>query len=745
MPPTKRRSLRARMITLVLLPSTVLLLVWSLFTALLVGDIRALRTETALTREAGTAVSAVIGALQDERLATAASANGAQSSLLALEDSRAATDAAVDELAGVLGGFDTDVLPVQALHLQRDLGGLAHHRAIVDALPPYRRELVQTAAAYHDLVEQGLRFWDSRVEHAEPAQIPRLRSLTSLMRARELLARQNTVFTHAVATDTFTPGAHTEFVAAAGAQRHTWDRIGAELAPEDARTYRLLETYDSLRRVRDLQNEVIAAPQHTRPPVHASAWQGAAEASDQRMRSVERGQLRLLADYGDARSADLARTALLTSLPILAVALASAAVAITGAVRMGRRLHRLRTTTLEYARVHLPRLTARLRAGEEVGPEPAPVPRTRGDEITDVADAFDDARRAAVAAAVQEARLRAGVSAMFGTIARRTQSLVHRQLAVLDRLERDETDPDALAALFRVDHFSARLRRNAENLMLLSGGAPTRRPRAPMRLHEVVRAAAGEIEDYTRVQPRGLPPVALRGDTAADTARLLAELLENATAFSPPDTEVEVGAALGDGCRIEVTDRGLGMGEAALEEYNALLADPPRFDVAGLVEDSPLGLFVVATLAARHGLRVELSAAPGGSGVRATVHVPADALVEPGPAPAPPPPAAVTAPPSPEDTVPGGTVSESTVSEKTVHVSPAAPANGDGPHGGTDADHYMGLPRRRRRAVDPAPEPVTTTDDDDRSPERVRSLMSAFQAGTRRARAAGPDGDTEEG
>ncbi|MFL1432330.1 MULTISPECIES: sensor histidine kinase [unclassified Nocardiopsis] len=743
MPPKKRRSLRARMITLVLLPSTVLLLVWSLFTALLVGDIRELRTEAALTREVGVAVLAVIDSVQTERLATADSADGAESTRRALEESRAATDTAVTGLTGALHGFDADALPDQALDLQRDLEGLAHHRDIVDALPPHRRDLVQTATAYHDLVEQGLRFWDARVEHAEPAQIPRLRSLNSLMRARELLARQNTVFTHAVATDTFTPGAHTEFVAAAGAQRHTWDRIGAELAPEDARTYRLLESYDSLRRVHDLQDAVIAAPQNTRPPVNASAWEGAAEASDQRMSAVEHEQLDLLADYSDARSADLARTALLTSLPILAIALASAAVAITGAVRMGRRLDRLRTTTLEHARVHLPRLTARLRAGEEVEPEPAPVPRARGDEITDVADAFDDARRAAVASAVQEARLRAGVRAMFGTIARRTQSLVHRQLAVLDRLERDETDPDALAALFRVDHFSARLRRNAENLMLLSGGTPTRHPRAPMRLHEVVRAAAGEIEDYTRVQPRDLPPVALRGDTAADTARLLAELLENATAFSPPTAEVEVRAvADADGCRIEVTDQGLGMGAAALEEANALLADPPRFDVSGLVEDSPLGLFVVATLAARHGLAVELAAAPGGNGVRATVRVPADALAEPGPAPAPPPPTRVPAP-----------AVRAVPAAPPVPPAPAAPAlaaaNGAGPRqdAGTDDDHYMGLPRRRRRAVDPAPAPAAAADDDDRSPERMRSLMSAFQAGTLRARAdgPGPDGDTEEG
>ncbi|SHI46349.1 Signal transduction histidine kinase [Nocardiopsis flavescens] len=737
MPPVKRRSLRARMITLVLLPSSVLLLVWSLFTAPLVGDIRELRTEADLGREVGMAVSQVIYSLQRERLATAESAGGAESSERALAGAREATGTAVADLGEALDGFDPDALPVQALDLRRGVEGLAHHRDIVDALPPHRRELEQTTAAYDEMVEQGLRFWDARVEHADPAQIPRLRSLTSLMRVRELLALQNTVFTHAVATDTFTPAAHTEFVAAAGAHRHAWDRIGAELAPEDARTYRLLESYDSLQRVHDLQDEVIAAPQHTRPPVNTTAWQGAAEASDQRMRAVEHEQLGLLASYGDTRAADLARTALLTSLPVLAIALASAAVAIAGAVRMGRRLHLLRTTTLEHARVHLPRLTARLRAGEEVEPEPEPLPRTGGDEITDVADAFDDARRAAVAAAVQEARLRAGVRAMFGTIARRTQSLVHRQLAVLDRLERDETDPDTLASLFRVDHFSARLRRNAENLMLLSGGAPARYPRSPMRLHEVVRAAAGEIEDYTRVQPRDLPAVALRGDVAADTARLLAELLENATAFSPPTTEVAVRAfADGGGCRIEVADLGLGMGEAALEEANALLADPPRFDVGGLVEDSPLGLFVVATLAARHGLAVELSAGPGG-GVLAAVRVPADALADPEPAPAPPPAAALPAPvPTPVPAV--------SLPAATAPPVPAAVAAGPGPD--TDADHYMGLPRRRRRAVDPAPGPAST-EEDHRSPERIRSMMSAFQSGTLRARADGPepDGDPEEG
>ncbi|MDT0330240.1 sensor histidine kinase [Nocardiopsis lambiniae] len=724
MPPKKRRSLRARMITLVLTPSVVLLLVCSLFTFLLVDDIRDLRAEADLTRQVGTAVSLVIDTLQDERLATADSARDTERSDQALGTARDTTDTALVELREALAGFDADVLPDQALDLQRALDRLPAHRSAVDGLPPHQRDHLHSGGPYNDIVEQGLRFWDARVEHADPAQIPRLRSLTSLMRARELLSRQSTVFAHAVATDGFTPQAHNEFVAAAGAQRHTWDRIGAELSPEDARTYRLLESYDSLERVHDLQDEVIAAPAHTRPPVNATAWRGAAEASDQRMRAVEQDQIDRIGEFNDARSSELTGGVLLIGLPVLIVALASAAFAITGAVRMGRRLHLLRRTTLEHARVQLPRLTARLRAGHDVEPEPDAAPRTRHDEITDVADAFDDARRAAVTAALQEARLRAGVRAMFGTLARRTQSLVHRQLAVLDRLERDESDPDTLAALFRVDHFSARLRRNSENLMLLSGGSPVRRPRAPMRLYEVVRAAAGEIEDYTRVQPRDLPPVTLRGDVAADTARLSAELLENATAFSPPSTEVEVRASVdADGCRIDVIDRGLGMGEAALEEANALLADPPRFDVAGLVEDSPLGLFVVATLAARHGLRVELAAGPGGHGVRATVHVPADALTEP-------------------ETLPVVTPEPAIVPAAVAPEPAPAPSAAPEP----ESDHYKGLPRRRRRTVAPAPVP-TTDDDADRSPERLRSMMSAFQAGTLRARAGHPDldGDHEEG
>ncbi|TMZ49985.1 histidine kinase, partial [Klebsiella pneumoniae] len=187
-----------------------------------------------------------------------------------------------------------------------------------------------------------------------------------------------------------------------------------------------------------------------------------------------------------------------------------------------------------------------------------------------------------VAATVEEAQLRTGVRNMFRNIARRTQALVHRQLGLLDTLERNETDPKVLESLFRIDHFSTQMRRNAENLMLLSGDAPARGGREPVQLYEVVRAAASEIEDYTRVRITSLPGAALRGDIGADTVRLLAELLENATTFSPPGSPVTVSASkeTGGRFRLQVEDRGLGMTPSQLERANILLADPPRFDLA---------------------------------------------------------------------------------------------------------------------------------------------------------------------
>ncbi|CAL9357814.1 nitrate- and nitrite sensing domain-containing protein [Nocardiopsis dassonvillei] len=754
MPHNKRRSLRARMITLVLFPSTVLLALWAAFTALLVGDIGELRTTATFTEQVGVPVEETISALQRERRATMDAAWGTERTALYLTYSRQRTDEAVDALSRSLDAFDVQDLPEQALAFRAAVNRVDTLRARVDASSPTEIDLEETSTVYDEVIEQGLRVWDGQVERADPAQAPHLRSLTSLMRTRELLNQQDTVLAHAVATNSFPVQAHAQFAAAAGAQHYTWDRVVVEMSEEDGQDYIELESYSEVQRIYQLQESIISMPVRggATVPVNATAWQGAAEAVDARMRDVEQGQIDRVIAFSRSQSAELRTSVLLVSVPALVAALVSSAVAVGATQRLGRRLQDLRTATLEHARVRLPEVTARLRAGGSVDVD-AEVPRLRvesTDEVGQVAEAFNDAQRAAVAAAVEEAQVRAGVRNMFRNIARRTQALVHRQLGLLDALERAETDPKVLESLFRIDHFSTQMRRNAENLMLLSGDAPVRRGLAPVRLHEAVRAAASEIEDYVRVRVLAVPAVALRGEVGADTVRLLAELLENATSFSPPGTEVTVRGRAGEagGCVLEVRDRGLGMTREQLEASNALLRDPPRFDLARMREDSQLGLFVVATIAARHGLEVTLSAGPE-RGACAVVAVPADALADQGAGAAEPGGDREAATARSQRLVLAGGVEERAAREDGARAAPeTADAAGDEDTGGT----YKGLPRRRRKSVQPSPAPAPAAPGHpgesggreaaaERSLTEIRSMMSAFQSGSLRGRAQPLDGD----
>jgi len=215
---------------------------------------------------------------------------------------------------------------------------------------------------------------------------------------------------------------------------------------------------------------------------------------------------------------------------------------------------------------------------------------------------------------------------MFLNLARRSQALIDRQLELIDKLERDETDADALQELFRLDHLATRLRRNAEDLIVLSGAKPARRWSRPVTLHEVVRAATAEVEDYTRIELLPIDEVGVTGQGVADVIHLLAELVENATSFSPPGTMVHIaGEPVVGGYMIEIEDRGVGMTDAELLEVNERLANPPTVDL-GL--SRKLGLYVVSRLAARYGVRVQLRHSWYG-GITALVVLPDSLLVQP--------------------------------------------------------------------------------------------------------------------
>jgi hypothetical protein len=337
-----------------------------------------------------------------------------------------------------------------------------------------------------------------------------------------------------------------------------------------------------------------------------------------------------LSDRLDARAEQIAvtaqRRAWATLIGTAVLGLTALAVAITLAVRTARRLRRLRAAALTVARQELPDVIHSVAAGAPLPTAGAAAAATRSiaatnDEIGQVADAFATVHRTALRLAGEQAELRVDVSRMAEVLARRIRTLITRQLRLLDEFERDETDPDVLARLFALDHIAARLRRNGENLLVLSGGEPGRPATQAVGIGAVITAAASEIEDFQRVevQPADL---AITGPVVGDLVHLLAELLENATTFSPPTSQVRVDARpTVDGAIIRVHDSGIGIAPRRIAEINSRLATPTTLSSAAA---GTMGLHVVSHLAARHRIRVELHAT--GSGTVAYVALPHRAL-----------------------------------------------------------------------------------------------------------------------
>jgi hypothetical protein len=343
------------------------------------------------------------------------------------------------------------------------------------------------------------------------------------------------------------------------------------------------------------------------------------------MRSVEQQ----FADEVISRSGSLHNDAI-TSAVIFSVAvalllgIALAATTIIGRSMVGP-LRRLRNGALEVAGTRLPEMVRRMSEtnGESAPLVVEPIDVDSSDEIGEVARAFDQVHKEAVRLAGNEAALRDNINAMFVNLSRRSQTLVQRQIRVITRLEQGEQDSTRLASLFQMDHLATRMRRNSENLLVLAGHELSRRWSRPVALVDVLRAAASEIEQYERVTLDVQPGISIRTEAVSDVVHLTAELVENATSFSAADTPVTLagGPQHNGWVLIEITDRGVGMGAEEMAQANWRLANPPVVDVA---VSRRMGLFVVARLAARHGIRVRLCPVPSG-GLIAQVWVPGEA------------------------------------------------------------------------------------------------------------------------
>ncbi|SFM02846.1 sensor histidine kinase [Streptomyces pini] len=357
--------------------------------------------------------------------------------------------------------------------------------------------------------------------------------------------------------------------------------------------------------------------------VTAENWYTAATANFNAYREVEKNLTDRAVSETTQIASDAKRDAVVNSVIVLAALVIAFVIAGMMARSMSSNMRRLRTAALDVAQQRLPMLVDQLSRTDpgKVDTRVQPIPINSRDEIGEVARAFDQVHREAVRLAAEQALLRGNVNAIFTNLSRRNQGLIEGQLALITDLENNEADPDQLENLFKLDHLATRMRRNGENLLVLAGEEPGRRWTQPVPLVDVLRAASSEVEDYERIELSGVPESEIHGAVVTDLVHLLAELLENATSFSSPQTKVRVTATrLPDGrVMIEIHDKGIGLTPEDFADINHKLANPPTVDVA---ISQRMGLFVVGRLASRHGIRVQLRPSGEQAGTTSLVMLP---------------------------------------------------------------------------------------------------------------------------
>ncbi|RZU52426.1 signal transduction histidine kinase [Krasilnikovia cinnamomea] len=644
---TRNWSIRSKIIALVTVPLTALLALWIFATVLTAGPAFNLLSARTLLDTVGHPGEALVGELQRERRLTVAFLASTAAQPTALDAQRAVTDRAVATFRRSATGPDAQQAASQTLRtriaeLIADLDGLAGNRAQVDL-----RQLDPVAAQrlYNTIVDAGFQLFTATATFNDELIDRQVRALTTVGRGQEYLSRTDSLLAGADAAGRLTADLRHELLQSIATARFLLADGVADLPPADRAAFQRLSAGPAFSRLRQMQDVLVETGQvGQKSPVGGTDWQPVYDSSTEQLRAFELAAADSLAQ----RATPLAMRVLgrLGAAGILGLVAVAASIFVS--VRVGRslvgRLIRLRGEALEMAGERLPGVIRRLQRGEAVDVDVETPPLEYGrDEIGQLGHAFNEVQRTAVQSAVEEANVRRGINEVFLNIARRSQTLLHRQLALLDKMERRETEPRELEDLYRVDHLATRMRRHAEDLVILAGAAPGRGWRNPVPVIDVIRGAISEVEDYKRIDIRSVESSAVLGRAVGDVIHLLAELLENAASFSPPHTRVEViGQILPNGYALEVEDRGLGMTAEAIEDANRRLLEPPDFDPA---DSARLGLFVVAQLAGRHGVRVSLRPSAYG-GVTAVVLIPGELVTAAPPGPGQP---ALPAGPSPAD------------------------------------------------------------------------------------------------
>ncbi|WJV44497.1 sensor histidine kinase [Streptomyces flavofungini] len=620
------RTVRAKVVCLLMVPVVSLLALWAFATVSTAQDVVGLRQTQRVDSAVRAPVVAAVTALQAERAeAVRYATKPAADRAATLKRQAERTDQAVAKLRLGEGNTVADGagLPAPvADRLAQFVTGAERLRTVRTSVLDRRTGWDAAYGQYTRAVTAAFKVNGalSAVQSGESGSHARV--LLEFSRAGEMLAREDALLASARLAGTFDGERLRRFTGAADTRQTLVETAAADLRGPERAAWQRLVAATAYADVTAAEDKVLLAEpgEQALAAAPAGTWDTAHATVLDRQRAIADRAARDAADRADP----LARGVFTAAGAAVFLGLVAVVASLVISVRIGRglvvELVGLRNRALEIARRQLPHAIRKLRAGEDIDIDAeAPQGPRAEDETGQVAEALGTVHRAALRAAVERAELASGISGVFVNLARRSQVLVHRQLNLLDTMERRADDPNELGDLFRLDHLTTRMRRHAESLIILSGAAPGRAWRMPVPLTNVVRAALSEVEDYARVEVRQLPSADVVGAAVADLTHLLAELVENAAQFSPPHTKVRVsGEPVGNGYALEIEDRGLGMGAEVLVEANRRVTESEALD---LFDSDQLGLFVVSRLAARHNIKVHLRTSPYG-GTTAVVLLP---------------------------------------------------------------------------------------------------------------------------
>ena len=549
--------------------------------------------------------------IQKEGVVTAQFAAASGADAAGLNAQQRATDDAIDDVRTAAQAFYEDSEPNVRAEYNRVFFQLDNLPVLRQVATGSEFDGFSVATVYFEIVDSLLQVSQLARSDVGGGQLTsRLAALNAVATAKAQIAQQVAIISAAVTVGSARPNEITEIQASVARQDSalaTFDNVATPAELQRLNDTLVGPALDDLKRSRQLVLVRGASQENLGVDLADVVQSGTSTLV--LYRTIEQGELSDLRDAISNLRNEQQEATLRDAAIVLAVLLLAVLLALLVARSLLKPLRVLRSNALDVAYSRLPQTVRRILAD----PDPVaasknavePVPVFTREETGQLARSFDAVQEQAVLMATEQALLRDNINSIFVNLSRRSQALVERQLSLIDRLEQDEQDPDQLAALFELDHLATRMRRNSESLLVLSGTGLSRQLSRPVPASDVVGAAVSEVEHYARIEVASAPDVAVQGRAVSDLVHVIAELLDNATFFSPADKKVIVRMAMTrkKELAIQITDQGVGMSEEEIAATNARLADPPDLDVA---VTRRMGLYVVARLAKRHNITVRL-------------------------------------------------------------------------------------------------------------------------------------------